>query len=58
LVLSQLNDLADALGTQFQPFFIFSSKVRMLSALNSAVYASEENVTSTCCLDGLYLVKK
>jgi hypothetical protein len=50
--------LPDALGTQFQPFFIFSSELRMLSASNPVLYALEENVTITCWIEGLYLIKK
>jgi hypothetical protein len=46
--------LPDALGKQFQPFFIFSSQVRMLSACHPAAYAPEENVKSTCWIEGLY----
>jgi len=47
----------DALGTQFQSFFIFSSDVRMMSASHPALYAPEEIFTSTCWIEGLHLVK-
>ena len=34
--------LSDAMGTQFQPFFIFPSDVQMLSASHPAIYSPEE----------------
>ena len=46
--------LPDALKKQFQPFFIFSSDVRMMSACHPALYAPEEHVISTCWIEGIY----
>jgi len=42
----------------FQPFFVFCIGCMDVLIVTPRLYAPEENVISTCWIEGLYLTKK